>query len=78
MPITDALTAACPACGRPLDARRACWGCCDRLCPCGRPTGSAFIELCRVCEVDYLRGLEDESAGAVQHQAGATAAGRFV
>ncbi len=28
----------CPECGRPLDAKRACWPCCQRLCACGRPT----------------------------------------
>jgi hypothetical protein len=39
----------CPHCGRALDDRRRCWRCCDRLCPCGRPTASAFIELCNPC-----------------------------
>ena len=39
----------CHQCGRALDERRRCWRCCDRLCPCGRPTGSAFIELCNRC-----------------------------
>ena len=39
----------CHQCGRALDGRRRCWRCCDRLCPCGRPTGSAFIELCNRC-----------------------------
>ena len=39
----------CRQCGRALDDRRRCWRCCDRLCPCGRPTGSAFIELCNPC-----------------------------
>jgi hypothetical protein len=37
------------ACGRPLDGKRRCWKCCDRLCACGRTTGSAFIELCVAC-----------------------------
>jgi hypothetical protein len=50
----------CLQCRRPLDAARACWKCCDRVCHCGRPTGSAFIELCRPCEVAWLRlqGIE--------------------
>jgi hypothetical protein len=39
----------CPECGGPLTERRACWGCCERICPCGRPTGSAFIRLCCLC-----------------------------
>ena len=39
----------CHQCGRALDDRRRCWRCCDRLCPCGRPTGSAFIEVCIAC-----------------------------
>jgi hypothetical protein len=39
----------CDQCGRPLDAKRRCWRCHDRLCACGRPTGSAFIELCCIC-----------------------------
>jgi hypothetical protein len=45
----------CPRCHGPLTKRRACWKCCERLCHCGRPTGSAFIELCRPCEVAWLR-----------------------
>jgi hypothetical protein len=40
----------CDRCGRPLDDKRRCWRCCDRLCPCGRWTGSAFIALCILCE----------------------------
>jgi hypothetical protein len=39
----------CDTCGRALDDKRRCWRCCDRVCPCGRPTGSAFIELCILC-----------------------------
>lgn len=40
----------CHGCHRPLDAKRRCWKCYDRLCPCGqRWTGSAFIELCQAC-----------------------------
>jgi hypothetical protein len=40
----------CPACGRPTDARRRCWRCCDRPCAdCGRPTGSAFVQRCCAC-----------------------------
>jgi hypothetical protein len=40
----------CDHCGRALDAKRRCWRCCNRLCPCGRWTGSAFIALCILCE----------------------------
>jgi hypothetical protein len=41
----------CPNCRRPLDAKARCWRCCDRACEsCGRPTGSAFIALCLLCE----------------------------
>jgi hypothetical protein len=40
----------CPTCQGPLTAKLICWRCCDRLCgACGRPTGSAFIELCWPC-----------------------------
>jgi hypothetical protein len=39
----------CDGCGRALDDKRRCWRCCDRVCPCGRLTGSAFIELCWPC-----------------------------
>src|SRR5262245_54468049 len=43
---------ACPNCRRPLDAIRACWRCCDRLCEvCGRLTGSAFLSLCLSCDM---------------------------
>jgi hypothetical protein len=43
---------ACPTCRRPLDNRRACWKCCDRLCEtCGRQTGSAFIAVCLSCDM---------------------------
>jgi hypothetical protein len=41
----------CHECGRALDHKRRCWRCCDRQCPCGRPTGSAFIEMCNVCSL---------------------------
>lgn len=40
----------CPKCGRPLDGKRRCWKCCDRVCSgCGRLSGSAFIEQCCAC-----------------------------
>jgi hypothetical protein len=39
----------CEQCGRVLDDRRRCWPCFARLCPCGRQTGSALIELCIPC-----------------------------
>src|SRR5262245_7701988 len=48
---------ACPTCKRPMDAKRRCWHCCDRVCEgCGRLTGTAFISLCRLCEVTRDRG----------------------
>src|SRR6516162_9673626 len=44
--------------------KNCCWRCCDRRCPCGRQTGSAFIELCCICGNKERRGpLNDE-----QHQ----------
>jgi hypothetical protein len=42
-------TMTCESCGRILDDKGRCWRCCDRRCPCGRWTGSAFIRLCFVC-----------------------------
>jgi len=40
----------CQLCGRPLDDKRRCWGCCDRPCvDCGRLTGNAFIARCLPC-----------------------------
>ncbi len=50
----------CHQCGRALDSRRRCWRCCDRLCPCGRPTGSAFIELCNPCGLALGAGTAAE------------------
>jgi hypothetical protein len=41
----------CDGCGRPLDDKRRCWRCCNRVCPCGRWTGSAFIALCLRCDL---------------------------
>jgi hypothetical protein len=47
----------CATCTRPLDQKSRCWHCCNRVCSgCGRPTGSAFIELCYAC------GLADTSS----------------
>jgi hypothetical protein len=44
------LGSACPDCGGPLDERRRCWRCCQRLCcDCGRPTGTAFVARCFRC-----------------------------
>jgi hypothetical protein len=40
----------CDQCGRPLDPKRRCWHCCERLCACGRWTGSAFLAVCILCE----------------------------
>jgi hypothetical protein len=62
----------CPECDGPLDDRRRCWKCCERLCPCGRPTGSAFIELCVYCALaaapfhKYVPAPADASRGATR------------
>jgi hypothetical protein len=46
------LATQCPLCKRPMDTKRRCWRCCDRLCEeCGLLTGSAFIGLCWLCQV---------------------------
>jgi hypothetical protein len=39
----------CPDCQGELDGRRRCWRCCQRVCGCGRPTGTAFVALCFLC-----------------------------
>jgi hypothetical protein len=48
----------CPLCGFALDAKRRCWrrACCVRVCPCGRMTSTAFIELCLVCDLAPTQG----------------------
>jgi hypothetical protein len=44
----------CDHCGRPLDDKRRCWRCCDRVCvDCGGWTGSAFIQRCVTCGFLY-------------------------
>jgi hypothetical protein len=44
-------SACCPLCRWPLDSKRRCPKCFDRLCAvCGRPTGSYFIVHCLLCE----------------------------
>src|SRR5947209_1574919 len=48
--VGSAVVVRCPSCRHPLDSKRRCWQCCNRLCACGRQTGSAFIELCLLCE----------------------------
>jgi hypothetical protein len=40
----------CPSCGGPLDPKARCWKCCERLCGCGRATGSAFLSTCLLCD----------------------------
>ena len=53
----------CPSCGMPLDEKRRCWKCCDRICSgCERTTGSAFIELCLQCEAVYRKQALDRRA----------------
>ena len=51
----------CPACRWPLDSRRRCAKCFDRLCAdCGRLTGSYFIMRCVICgHADGVRKLDD-------------------
>src|SRR4051812_13204987 len=42
----------CPSCRRSVDAKRRCWHCHDRACEqCGRPTSSAFLALCLLCDM---------------------------
>jgi hypothetical protein len=49
--LLDLLLPRCPACAGPVDSLGRCWRCCDRpCCYCGRPTGSAFIGCCLVCD----------------------------
>ncbi len=44
----------CDCCGRPLDDKRRCWHCHDRVCvDCGGWTGSAFIQRCVTCGFRY-------------------------
>jgi hypothetical protein len=44
----------CPSCHRPLDSRRRCPKCFDRLCvDCGRLTGSYLIQRCVMCGQAY-------------------------
>ena len=41
----------CSGCGKAVDGKRRCWQCHRRACSrCGRNTGSAFIELCILCD----------------------------
>lgn len=43
----------CPECGRVLNSRLCCWECCERLCHCGRATGTAFVEYCWLCSAPF-------------------------
>lgn len=59
------LPPACPECHAALKADLVCWQCCDRLCQaCGRPTGSAFIEVCWFCELQACRDREAAKAAS--------------
>jgi hypothetical protein len=49
----EANALSCPRCSKPLDSKRRCWRCCDRICRCGRLSGSAFIELCVACGHEF-------------------------
>ena len=45
----------CPHCKKPTVGRK-CWGCNYSVCECGRMTESAFLSVCRACEVvEYRR-----------------------
>src|SRR5262249_47255594 len=56
----------CPDCQEPLAAKFICWTCCDRLCStCGRPTGSAFIEVCWQCEFCTPNTMHETEAVAL-------------
>lgn len=46
----------CPYCRRLLKDRK-CWKCCICLCECGMVVSSAFISVCRRCEVAECRRL---------------------
>ncbi len=46
----------CRVCKRPLRGR-SCWKCHLSYCPCGTPTESAFLTICRACEVLEYRRL---------------------
>ncbi len=42
----------CADCGRSVDSAGRCWRCCNRPCvQCGKMTGTAFIEICLICEL---------------------------
>jgi len=41
----------CPNCRQKLDEKQRCWRCHDRICVCGRMTGSAFLATCLQCDV---------------------------
>lgn len=49
----------CPRCGRALDSKARCWEkkCGWRRCEggCGKATGSVFISLCILCEMNWRR-----------------------
>lgn len=53
----DLLAGLCSGCHATLDAHGACWRCCNRLCESCRAmwTGSAFIAVCRPCEIEACR-----------------------
>lgn len=54
---TEALAeVACPYCHRPTVGRK-CWKDHTSICACGQATESAFLSVCRRCEVEEYRRL---------------------
>jgi hypothetical protein len=53
-PAAPAAFGVCPFCRKPLSGVR-CWKCHVCVCPCGRVTESAFILVCRPCEVRFYQ-----------------------
>src|SRR5262245_54917437 len=48
--LLNAPSVCCPLCKGPMDERKRCWHCCERICcECGRLTGSAFVATCVPC-----------------------------
>ena len=48
--VAELTSGRCPHCRKKLDGRQ-CWRCHVAWCECGRVTESAFILVCRPCEV---------------------------
>jgi hypothetical protein len=56
----------CPDCAGPVDNVGRCWRCCNRPCVvCGKATGTAFIQVCVVCENSRARPAPEATAPTV-------------